>query len=140
MSESICWGITGFLKRYERQFMSVTWPPSSLVMAQLTAGVGATGVNAPIMQQEERMMAPARNFFKTPPVEHATAPRLEDRRLRRTDAQLTRGTASPAQHHDSHIKRETDGRIWNKGELLGCAALPSPPVSDGSGTEKKTLA
>lgn len=117
--------------------MSVTWPPSSLVMAQLTAAVGATGVNAPIMQQEERVLAAARNFFKTPPVEHATAPRLKDRRLRHTNAQLTRGTASPAQHHDSLIKRETDGRIRNMGELLGGTALPSPPVSDGSGTERK---
>lgn len=117
--------------------MSVTWPPSSLVMAQLTKAVGARGVNAPIMQQEERVLAAARNFFKTPPVEHATAPRLKDSRLRRPDAQLTRATASPAQHHDSHIKRETDGRIQNMGELLGGTALPPPPVSDGSGTERK---
>lgn len=137
MSKSICWDITGFLERYEHQFMSVTWPPSSLVMAQLTAAVGATGVNTPIMQQEERVLAAARNFFKTPPIEHATAPRLKDKSLRRPEAQLTRGTASPAQHHDSHIKRETDGRVWNQEELLGCTALRSPPVRDGSGTERK---
>lgn len=63
------------------QFMSVTWPASSLVMAQLTAAVGATGVYAPIMQQEERVLAAACHFFKTPPVKHATAPRLKERSL-----------------------------------------------------------
>lgn len=57
--------------------MSVTWPASSLVMAQLTAAVGATGVHAPIMQQEERVLAATCHFFKTPPIKHATAPRLK---------------------------------------------------------------
>lgn len=61
--------------------MSVTWPASSLVMAQLTAAVGTTGVYAPIMQQKKRVLAATCHFFKTPPIEHATAPGLKDRRL-----------------------------------------------------------
>lgn len=73
-------------------------------MAQLTVTVRATRVHAPVMQQEDRVVASARHVFKTPPVEHATAPRLGDSHLRCADAQLTPRAASPAQNHDSYIE------------------------------------
>lgn len=78
---------------------SRTWGPSGLVSAQLSAAVGAAGVHAPIVQQEQGVGVAAGHLLQAAAGEDAAGSRLADRALAVAHAQLAVRRAAPAPQH-----------------------------------------